>query len=75
MSTTAERLLGEALELSDRDRAELAAQLIDSLDAEVDAGAAEAWDEEIQRRIVELDSGAVTPIPWSEVRRAVLGMN
>jgi putative addiction module component (TIGR02574 family) len=27
-----------------------------------------AWDEEIERRIREIDSGAVQTIPWEEVR-------
>ena len=42
------------------------------LDEEVDEGAEAAWAEEIAKRIHELDSGAVTPIPWSEARRRIL---
>jgi Putative addiction module component len=29
----------------------------------------EEWKEEIARRIRELDSGKVKPIPWAEARR------
>jgi Putative addiction module component len=29
----------------------------------------EAWQEEIQRRLQEIDSGAVQLIPWVEARR------
>jgi putative addiction module component (TIGR02574 family) len=43
--------------------------LIDSLDEGQDADVQAAWSEEIARRLEELDSGAVTPIPWAEVRR------
>ncbi|MCP4379043.1 MAG: addiction module protein, partial [bacterium] len=46
--------------LSDSDRAELAAWLIESLDAEVDHDVDATWDAEIKRRIDELDSGTVT---------------
>lgn len=66
------KLLEEALKLSPEARAALAESLPDSLDAEVDEGAQAAWDEEIAKRIHELGSGAVTPIPWSEARRRIL---
>ena len=42
------------------------------LDEEVDEGAEAAWAEEIAKRIHDLDSGAVTPIPRSEARRRIL---
>ncbi|REJ89362.1 MAG: hypothetical protein DWQ34_11715 [Planctomycetota bacterium] len=74
MSTTAERLFSEALELPDAERAALAARLIESLDSEAEEDAAEKWETEIRRRVEELDSGAVRPIPWSEVRRTMLGL-
>jgi len=69
MTTDAQRLLDDALRLSDQDRAELAGLLIDSLDEGQDADVQAAWSEEIARRLEELDSGAVAPIPWAEVRR------
>jgi putative addiction module component (TIGR02574 family) len=34
----------------------------------VDQGVQAAWDEEIKRRIEELDSGKAKTIPWEEVR-------
>jgi hypothetical protein len=40
-------------------------------DNTVDASAEEEWNEEIARRIQELDSGKVKPIPWAEARRQV----
>jgi putative addiction module component (TIGR02574 family) len=66
------RLLEEALKLSPEARAALAASLLESLDEGVDEDAEAAWAEEIAKRIHELDSGAVTPIPWSEARRRIL---
>jgi putative addiction module component (TIGR02574 family) len=48
----------------------LAGSLIESLD-EAEEGVTEAWNEEIARRIEELDSGKVKTIPWDEVRRKV----
>jgi putative addiction module component (TIGR02574 family) len=64
----ASNLLQKALTLSEEERAELACSLIDSLDPTVDEGAASAWDQEIARRISDLDSGRAKTVPWEEVR-------
>ena len=69
MNTKAEDLLASALKLPESERAEIAAELIASLDRTVDEEASKAWDEEIARRIEELGSGKVKCLPWSEVRR------
>jgi len=65
----ASELLKHALTLSDKERAELAATLIDSLDPAVDADTEIAWQEEIARRLRDVESGKVKTIPWEEVRR------
>jgi putative addiction module component (TIGR02574 family) len=65
----ASELLKKALALPDKDRAELAASLIDSLDATVDDDAEAAWQEEIAHRLNDIETGKVKPIPWDEVRR------
>jgi len=65
----ANELLKKALRLPDRERAELAASLIDSLDATVDEGAEAAWQEEIARRLKDVETGKVKTIPWDEVRQ------
>ncbi len=66
-------LLKEALKLPLEARAALAGYLLESLDQEVDEGAEAAWQAEIDRRLGELDSGKVKPIPWSEARRKIAG--
>jgi putative addiction module component (TIGR02574 family) len=67
------KLLKDALKLSPEARAALATSLLESLDEAVDEGGEAAWAEEIGKRVRELDSGAVTPVPWSEARRLILG--
>ena len=62
-------ILKEALALSAKERAALAASLLDSLDTDVDEDAEAAWAIEMNRRVSELDSGAVKTIAWAEVRR------
>jgi putative addiction module component (TIGR02574 family) len=64
-------LLKKALALPSEARAALAGSLLDSLDDSVDASAEEEWSREIARRIQELDSGNVKPIPWAEARRQI----
>ena len=61
-------LLQKALSLSEEERAALADSLLASLDGGVDEGAEEAWEQEISRRIADIDSGKAKMIPWEEVR-------
>ena len=72
MSRDAGEILKEALALPAEARAALADSLWDSLDAEVDADAEDAWRQEIRRRLVDLDSGAVAAVPWAEARARLL---
>ncbi|HEX2252690.1 MAG TPA: addiction module protein [Thermoanaerobaculia bacterium] len=69
MTTNAAKVLRTALALDEKDRASIAGALIESLSGPTDAGVDAAWDQEIRRRVKELDSGTVTTIPWSEVRQ------
>jgi putative addiction module component (TIGR02574 family) len=67
----ADDLLKRALTLPANERATLAGSLIDSLEEEDEGAVQDAWDDEIARRIEELDSGKAKTIPWDEVRRRV----
>jgi putative addiction module component (TIGR02574 family) len=73
MSTDVQKLLSTALRLPDKDRAELAASLIESLDQPFDPDAQAAWAEEIERRISDLDNGSVRAVPWEDARRIIAG--
>lgn len=72
MTKEVSELLERALALPPEGRAALATSLLDSLDTTVDESASAAWDEEISRRVVELDSKKISPVPWSEVRKRLL---
>jgi putative addiction module component (TIGR02574 family) len=65
----ATELLKHALTLSDKERAELASSLIDSLDPTIDPDVESAWQEEIACRLDDVESGRVKTIPWDEVRK------
>lgn len=71
MSQDVSALLKKALALPAEARAALAGSLLESLDETLDASAEEEWNKEIARRIGELDSGKVKPIPWPEARRQI----
>jgi putative addiction module component (TIGR02574 family) len=62
---TLEEIREAALELEAEERAELAQEMLASL------GSAEVSSEfarELERRIREVETGAVKPIPWAQVR-------
>jgi putative addiction module component (TIGR02574 family) len=65
-------ILKKALALPTEARAALAGSLLESLDEHPpDSGVEAAWSEEIARRIEELDSGKMKPVPWAEARRQI----
>jgi putative addiction module component (TIGR02574 family) len=63
LNAATKQVYGHALRLSDSDRAELAAWLIDSLGRGGDDDADAAWEMEIKSRIDELDSGKAATVP------------
>lgn len=79
MTPIARELLESALKLPGSEREALAASLFESLEREQDGQESDAaavqavWNDEISKRIHELDSGQVTTIPWSVARRMIQG--
>ena len=68
-SQIVERLLKEALGLPEAERAEMARNLVKSLDGPADATAADDWDQEIGRRIEQIDAGTARSIDRQEFSR------
>jgi putative addiction module component (TIGR02574 family) len=69
MTQEAHELLQKALALPENERAELAGNLMSSLDATVDQDVDAAWQQEVARRLHEVQSGEVKTVPWEEVQR------
>jgi hypothetical protein len=71
MSGRARKLLGEALGLSDEERADVALELVASLDGPTDADAEDVWFVEIERRarraLADPDGGE----DWAAVRAEI----
>ena len=73
MPMTAHDLLDAANSLSQADRSWLAKELQHPPgDGSTEAEIEESWKLEVERRIDELDSGAVVSIPWEDVRSEML---
>ena len=71
MTSRAQAVLRDALDLPPDERADLAADLLASLDGagpEDQAAGEEAWATEIERRARRILSGESRGIPWEEVR-------
>lgn len=64
-------VLADALSLDLSARAELAAELLASLDGPADLDAEKAWDAEIERRIAAIEAGTIPLESWDEVRRRI----
>jgi len=72
MTSRAQELLREALTLPIAERADVAAELLASLDAAEAENAAEveaAWAAEIERRARRAIAGESAGIPWEDVRQ------
>ncbi len=64
-----EHIQNEALQLTEKERAELARRLLISLEIQSDKELGQDWLSEAQRRAQDLDNGVVRPIPAEEVSK------
>jgi putative addiction module component (TIGR02574 family) len=67
MSDLVKELSRRAHELVPEDRARLAEELLASLEVDVDPEVDAAWEEEIRKRIAEVESGTAKLVPADEV--------
>lgn len=72
-SSTLEKVRAEALNLPESDRAELAQDLVASLDGPAETDAEKAWEAEILRRLAEIDAGTARLIDREEFSRRMRG--
>ena len=71
MTKAASVVLADALRLSEAARAELAAELLASLDGPADNDARLAWEAGIDRRIAAIESGRMPLESWDDVKHRV----
>jgi putative addiction module component (TIGR02574 family) len=68
---TKKDLIEGALHLPPSERAEIAREIIASLDAAPEEGVQEAWLREIQRRAQEAQGGSVPLSDWGDVQKRI----
>ena len=73
MSPEVSDLLRRALALTVDERAALANTLLDSLE-ETGESVQAAWDEEVARRMQDLQAGKAVTVPWEELHQELLTM-
>jgi putative addiction module component (TIGR02574 family) len=66
-----QKIRDQALELTNTERAELAHDLLISLDGPADGEASEAWQAEIVGRVAQIDAGTTTLIDADELTRRI----
>jgi hypothetical protein len=71
MTRATAAVLAEALRLDEKARAELAAELLASLDGPADPGAETEWAKEIERRVAAIESGQAVLEPWDDLKRRI----
>jgi putative addiction module component (TIGR02574 family) len=65
---TVEAIIDQALKRPEKERALIAERLISSLDSTNDKDVELAWQDEIEKRLKEIDPGIVQCITWEDVR-------
>ena len=72
MASRTAALLEEALRLPVKARADLAGNLILSLDPGRDVDAQQSWNREIDRRLARLERDKAVSVEWPEVKAGIL---
>ena len=70
MKQAAQKVLDDALRLSEAERMRVVEGLLAELDGEADDDADAAWAAEIERRVGQIERGEVQPVPWAKVKKA-----
>lgn len=71
MSGRAQKVLGDAMDLSDEERAEVALELVASLDGPADADAQDAWVVEIERRAARVLADPSGGQDWASAKAEI----
>jgi putative addiction module component (TIGR02574 family) len=68
MATELEKVVEQALALPGIERLSVARRILESVEPEASAEVERAWEEEIVRRIEQIDSGTATGRSWEEIK-------
>ena len=68
MNTQSQSIVAAALNLPERQRAEVVQELLDSLSPDAETLLDDLWAAELDRRSAEWQSGEAETIPWAELK-------
>ena len=71
MRKAMDEVLADALRLDLGARAKIVSELLASLDGPPDPDAEAAWEEEIRRRVADIEAGSVKLEPWDDLKRRI----
>ncbi len=71
MSKAVDDVLARALSLDPKSRAELASELLASLEGPPDSDAEAAWEAEIRRRVAAIEAGTAKLEPWEALKARI----
>lgn len=69
MPGTFETVAEQTLSLNTQDRIRLATELLESVEPETSTEVEQAWEQEIVRRIAQIDSGSARGRDWEDIKR------
>ena len=69
MPSVFESVAEQALSLSAEDRIRLATELLESVEPDGNREIEQAWEQEIVRRIAQIDSGNARGRAWEDIKR------
>ncbi len=72
MLARAKGLLSEALQLPEKDRADLAGRLIQSLHPHAEPDVEAAWAKEVDRRLDGFEERKESSRPWNSIKQSIL---
>jgi putative addiction module component (TIGR02574 family) len=67
MATSAKDLYEQSMELDEQERTVLAGLILENLEP-VDTNVEQAWLQEIEKRVSEMDAGTTELVSWESVR-------
>ena len=71
MSKAVDEVLARALSLDPKSRAELASQLLASLEGPPDVDAEAAWEAEMRHRVAAIEAGTAKLEPWEALKARI----
>ncbi len=71
MSTLLKQVIENIGELTSNEKVLVARSLISSLETEYDKSVDDAWGELAEKRIIELETGAIEGVSWNEIINVV----